>query len=111
LDATADYADKTDRRHRSKNGNQDQDSFGRTLLSPVDGLAAASLPEKAINQARRPIAPQAGCLCYDWSATVVIPPWENIVPEPVPLFVVLIKNEISDEGAKYEHTSKDIERN
>jgi hypothetical protein len=42
---------------------------------------------------------------------VVIQSWENIVPEPVPLFVVLIKNEISDEGAKYEHTSKDIERN
>ena len=32
-------------------------------------------------------------------------------PEPVPLFVVLIKNEISDEGAKYEHTGKDIEKN
>jgi len=37
------------------------------------------------------------------------PHWENIVPNG-PLVRVLIKNEISDEGAKYEHTSKDIEK-
>jgi hypothetical protein len=32
-------------------------------------------------------------------------------PESARWFVVLIKNEISDEGAKYEHTGKDIEKN
>ena len=32
-------------------------------------------------------------------------------PESVRSFVVLIKNEISGEGAKYEQTSKDIEKN
>ncbi len=39
------------------------------------------------------------------------PTLEKQCPEPVPLFVVLIKNEISDEGAKYEYTDDDIEKN
>jgi hypothetical protein len=32
-------------------------------------------------------------------------------PEYEYSFVVLIKNEINDEGAEYEHTGKDIEKN
>jgi hypothetical protein len=36
---------------------------------------------------------------------------EKHCPEPVPLFVVLIKNEINNDDAKYEHTGNDIEKN
>jgi hypothetical protein len=39
------------------------------------------------------------------------PALEKHCPESVPSFVVLTKNEISDEGAKYEHAGKDIEKN
>ena len=46
-----------------------------------------------------------------WSVHCGNPAAGKHCPEPVPLFVVLIKNEISDEGAKYEHTGKDIEKN
>ena len=74
MEATADYADKTDREQK------------RTM-------------------ARRPVAPQAGCLCY------VMPRWKKHCPESVRSFVVLIKNEINNDEAKYEQTGKDIEKN
>jgi len=67
--------------------------------------------EEVIDQARRPVAPQAGCLCYEWSAHHGNGALEKHCPESVCSFVALIKNEISDEGAKYEHTGKDIEKN
>ena len=35
--------------------------------------------DKKQTMARRPSAPQAGCLCYEWSApTVVIPRWKSV---------------------------------
>ena len=67
--------------------------------------------EEIIDQARRPVAPQAGCLCYEWSAHRGNPALGKHCPESVPSFVVLIKNEISDEGAKYEYTDDNIEKN
>ena len=46
-----------------------------------------------------------------WSAHSDNAALEKQCPESVCSFVVLIKNEISDEGAKYEHTGKDSEKN
>jgi hypothetical protein len=37
-------------------------------------------------------------MCYEWSAHRSNPALEKHCPESVPSFVVLIKNEISDEG-------------
>jgi len=37
-------------------------------LFPWNGLAAASLLKKVIDQARRPVVPQGGCPCYEWGA-------------------------------------------
>jgi len=67
--------------------------------------------EEVIDQARRPVAPQAGCPCYEWSAHRGDATLEKRCPEYLPSFVVLIKNEISNEWAKYEHRGKDIGRN
>jgi hypothetical protein len=62
-------------------------------------------------KASRPVAPQAGCLCYEWSAHCGNPALEKHCPEPVPLFVILIKNEINNDEAKHEHTGDDIGKN
>jgi hypothetical protein len=76
LEATTDYADKTDR-------------------------------DKKQTMARRPDAPQAGCLCYKWSAHSGNAALEKHCPESVRSFVVLIKNEINNDEAKYEHADND----
>ena len=55
--------------------------------------------QEVIDQARRPVVPQAGCLCY------VMPRWKKHCPESVRSFVVLIKNEINN--PKYEHANND----
>jgi len=54
---------------------------------------------------RRPVAPQAGCLCYKWSAHSGNGTLEKHCPESVCSFVVLIKNEINN--PKYEYADND----
>jgi hypothetical protein len=59
------------------------------------------------------VSDRAGLLIVQWlyAPATVLSRLEEQCPESVCSFVILIKNEISDEGAKHEHTGKDIEKN
>jgi hypothetical protein len=107
LEATADDADKTDRRHRSKSENQDSGFFWKNLCS-LRYLLFKSVPVVVRAKLREDETPGRPT---DRMPVLRNAALEKRCPESVRSFVVLIKNEISDEAAKYEHTGKDIEKN
>jgi len=80
-------------------------AVGPAGILSATGRTRCDSAEEVIDQARRPVAPQAGCMCYEWSAHRGNLALEKHCPEPVPSFVVLIKNEINN--PKYEHADND----
>ena len=81
------------------------------ILPAMGRTRCGDSAQEVIDQARRPVVPQVrhgesvpwrtGCVCY------VMPRWKKHCPESVRSFVVLIKNEINNDEAKYEHADND----
>jgi len=106
LEATTDYPDAAEKRNRRKRRKRRPRILQKRLCS-LCYLLFKSVPvvvRAKVRAGETPGRPTGRMLVLRNAAL------EKHCPEPVPLFVVLIKNEISDEGAKYEHTGSDIEK-